>query len=405
MTYLPTTPVPAFRKDIQLSMVIHNGEQQICAHDTFGYASEEIYLSLQAYSLIQLFDNCTSVQGLSHKIFGEHTTQENIDFLCNFIGSIDEYGYLESDSFEQRRRNIEEQYAKATVREPVCAGGAYPSSEQELRQYLDTLMAECDVMPGTASGIIVPHIDYRVGGSSYPPAFKAIEQTNADVYIVFATSHYWWGIFFILTEKDFRTPLGIVKTDTAIVKKIREYYPHYLTNNDMPHKPEHSIELELPFLQYIRGNSPFTIVPILVTSFHRFMNNKETIEESAEIHDFIYAVRRAVEESGKKAVYISSGDLSHIGRKFGDKYDAISKLSEAEKADKELLQALAACDGNTFFRLIADVRDTWKICGCSPDYMLLQTLQPTRGEIMHYAQWDERERASAVTFGSLAFYH
>ncbi|HRI30341.1 MAG TPA: hypothetical protein PLQ21_02345, partial [Candidatus Kapabacteria bacterium] len=83
MTYLPTTPVPAFRKDIQLSMVIHNGEQQICAHDTFGYASEEIYLSLQAYSLIQLFDNCTSVQGLSHKIFGEHTTQENIDFLCN----------------------------------------------------------------------------------------------------------------------------------------------------------------------------------------------------------------------------------------------------------------------------------------------------------------------------------
>jgi AmmeMemoRadiSam system protein B len=51
----------------------------------------------------------------------------------------------------------------------------------------------------------------------------------------------------------------------------------------MPHKPEHSIELELPFLQYIRGNSPFTIVPILVTSFHRFMNNKETIEDSAEI--------------------------------------------------------------------------------------------------------------------------
>jgi hypothetical protein len=92
------------------------------------------------------------------RIFGEHTTQENIDFLCNFIGSIDEYGYLESDSFEQRRRNIEEEYAKATVRESVCAGGAYPSSEQELRQYLDMLMAECDVMPGNASGIIVPHI-------------------------------------------------------------------------------------------------------------------------------------------------------------------------------------------------------------------------------------------------------
>lgn len=404
MTYLPTTPVPAFRRDIQLSMVFHNGEQQICAHDTFGYASEDIFLTLQAYSLIQLFDNCTTVQGLSGKIFGDNATEENIHFLCNFITSIDEYGYLESDSFEQKRRNIEEEFTKATVREPKCAGGAYPASEQELRQYLDTLMSECDADSDSADGIIVPHIDYRVGGSAYPPAFKAIEQSKADVYIIFATSHYWWGDLFILTEKDFRTPMGIVKTDTTIVRKIREYYPHYLTPNDMPHKPEHSIELELPFLQYIQAERPFTIVPILVTSFHRFMNTKENIEHSAEVQNFIRAVRRAVEESGKKVVYISSGDLSHIGRKFGDNYDAVSKLAEVEKADKELLQALAACDAGEFFRLISNVHDAWKICGCSPDYMLMQTLQPTRGEIMHYAQWDERERASAVTFGSLAFY-
>lgn len=404
MIYTPDTPVPAFRKDVQLSTVYHNGTQQICARDTFGYASEEIYLSAQAYSLISLFDNCTTVKGLSTKIFGETATEDTIQFLCNFITTIDEYGYLESDSFELRRRNIEEEYAQARVREPVCAGGAYPASEQELRQYLDALMSECDAASDNADGIIVPHIDYRVGGTSYPPAFKAIEQSKADVYIVFATSHYWWGDLFILTEKDFRTPMGIVKTDTTIVNKIREYYPHYLTPNDMPHKPEHSIELELPFLQYIQAERPFTIVPILVTSFHRFMNTKEQIELSTEVHDFIRAVRRAVEESGKKAVYISSGDLSHIGRKFGDNYDAVSKLAEVEKADKELLQALATCDAGAFFRLISDVRDTWKICGCSPNYMLLQTLQPTRGEIMHYAQWDERERASAVTFASVAFY-
>lgn len=404
MIYTPDTPVPAFRKDVQLSIVSHNGTQQICARDTFGYASEEIYLSEQAYSLISLFDNCTTVKGLSTKIFGENATEDTIQFLCNFITTIDEYGYLESDSFELRRRNIEEEYAQARVREPVCAGGAYPASEQELRQYLDALMSECDAASDNANGIIVPHIDYRVGGTSYPPAFKAIEQSKADVYIVFATSHYWWGDLFILTEKDFRTPMGIVKTDTTIVNKIREYYPHYLTPNDMPHKPEHSIELELPFLQYIQAERPFAIVPILVTSFHRFMNTKEQIELSTEVHDFIRAVRRAVEESGKKVVYISSGDLSHIGRKFGDNYDAVSKLAEVEKADKELLQALATCDAGEFFRLISDVRDTWKICGCSPDYMLLQTLQPTRGEIMHYAQWDERERASAVTFASVAFY-
>jgi len=406
MKYVPETQVPSFRKDVQITHTIHNGIAQVYAYDTFGYADDGIYLTYEAVQAVQLFNNTTTVQEIAKKLFGEVVTDDEVTFVCGFIEQIDAFGYLESADFENKKSEIIKAYSSSEIRMPICAGGSYPADAEQLSVYIRGLLASCSAIEGSdeISGIIVPHIDYRVGAESYAPAFKAIENSDAEVVVIFATSHYWWEDLFVLTEKDFITPLGRVKTDREIIKSIREHYPFPLTQNDMAHKPEHSIELELPFLQTIWSNKQFTIVPILVTSFHKYMEKDKEPSEYAEISEFIKAVQSAIHKSGKKALYISSGDLAHIGRKFGDDYDAMSKFDEVREADMQLLQSLQNCNSGEFFRRIATVKDKWKICGCSPNYMLLETLQPNKGILLDYKQWDERERASGVTFGTVAYY-
>lgn len=404
--YQPSTPIPFFRKDIQLHQTLYNGTQQIYVYDTFEYAEDGIYLTYDAFNVVQMFNNNTTVQELAVRIFRETPSEEEITFLIDFIEQIDRFGYLESEKFEVLKREKLKVYTEQDVRLPVCSGGSYSSDPKELSEYIGGLINTSTIKEenNDALGIIVPHIDYRVGAASYAPAFKALEKSDAKVAVIFATSHYWFGDRFILTEKDFSTPLGRVSTDKQIIRRIRELYSHPLTQNDMAHKPEHSIELELPFLQYVWKDKDFTIVPILVTSFHDYMEKNILPKEDESIKDFIEAVKKAVEESGKKAIYISSGDLAHIGRKFGDDYDAVSKLDEVHSADMHLLRSLAECKSDEFFKQITSVQDKWKVCGCSPNYMLLETLQPNKGVIVDYKQWDERERASGVTFGTVVYY-
>lgn len=406
MKYLPHTRVPAFRRDIQITQTVHNGIAQIYAYDTFGYADDGIFLTYEAVQAVQLFNNTATVQEIAEKLFGAGVTDDEITFVCGFIEQIDVFGYLESADFERKKSEKIAEYNSSEIRMPICAGGSYPADEKQLSAYIKGLLESCTSgnEGSEVNGIIVPHIDYRVGAESYAPAFKAIQNSDADTVVIFATSHYWWGDVFILTEKDYLTPLGRVKTDKDIVRAIREHYPYTLTKNDIAHKPEHSIELELPFLQTIWHNKQFTIVPILVTSFHKYMEKEKYPIENEEISEFVKSVRSALDKSGKKAIYIASGDLAHIGRKFGDDYDAVTKFDEVQKADMQLLEALQKCSSQDFFNHISEVKDKWRICGCSPDYMLLETLKPKKGIVLDYKQWDERERASGVTFGTVAYY-
>ena len=96
--------------------------------------------------------------------------------------------------------------------------------------------------------ILMPHIDFRVAPAVYGPGFAPLQDHDADLVIMVGTSHYWADDAFILTEKDFTTPLGIVKTDVDLVRALSESLPG-VAKTDIAHRPEHSLELHLVGLQ------------------------------------------------------------------------------------------------------------------------------------------------------------
>ncbi|MBK9250183.1 MAG: AmmeMemoRadiSam system protein B [Ignavibacteria bacterium] len=396
-------PAPALRRDLEIfTYTTESGEEKLYLQCSKGYG-QAVNLPIYITSIIELLDGKSTIDEITNHYNLSAATSINSYSLAHFLSDLDEMCLLESETFYTAKKIIDE-FRASTVREAICAGNAYPDSPEELSAFLTSIMNLSEPHQIPANGIIAPHIDLRLGGSVYAAAYQAISTSDADLFVIFATSHYANYDLIIPTNKDFQTPLGLVKTDRELLDTIRKELPFEVTMDDIAHRLEHSIELELVFLQHCFPERNFTILPLLVTSFESFISAGILPSQNEKVAQITDAIRKVVEQSGRKAVYISSGDLAHIGRKFGDSYDAENMLETLASVDSELLEQLQACNQDGFYSQIAAAQDKWKICGLPPNYMMLETMQPQEGKYLAYEQWNESERQSAVSFGAVAYY-
>ncbi|WP_303925167.1 AmmeMemoRadiSam system protein B [Draconibacterium sediminis] len=151
-------------------------------------------------------------------------------------------------------------------REPAVAGQFYPSSSNTLRNELEELF-DSAVNVKTSQplrAIISPHAGYIFSGEVAAAAFKQIPANkNYQNIFVLASSHrYSFGGAAIYTEGNYETPLGEITVNKKIGKKLLASSSVF-TEHDESHFYEHSLEVQLPFLQYRLGND-FTLVPIIL---------------------------------------------------------------------------------------------------------------------------------------------
>ncbi|OGU88775.1 MAG: AmmeMemoRadiSam system protein B [Ignavibacteria bacterium RIFOXYA2_FULL_35_10] len=224
------------------------------------------------------------------------------------------------------------------------------------------------------------------------------------MFVIFGTAHYGNSDLFMLSRKDFATPLGIANTDNEIIDELITELPYKPSIDELTHRNEHSIELQVVLLQHIFADRDFKILPILTGSFFNYINEKTNPANDEKFVQFITTLKSIIERKSRKAVYIASADFAHIGRKFDDKFDADTELAQLEKEDMQLIRNLENLDSESFFKQIVDCGDSRKICGLSPIYSLLKIAAPTKSQFLKYNQWNEIETKSAVTFASMSFY-
>jgi len=149
-------------------------------------------------------------------------------------------------------------------REPVAAGRFYPSSATQLEAMLGTYFGTAtDKAVSEPLALIVPHAGYVFSGEVAATIYKLLDQDKQFKHIfLIGSSHttYFNGAS-IYTQGDFITPLGRVKIDELAASLVEEN--SFITNDIVPHQSEHSLEVQLPFLQYWL-NKPFSIVPIII---------------------------------------------------------------------------------------------------------------------------------------------
>jgi MEMO1 family protein len=389
--------LPLFRADIQISVHHEGGEAFLILHDVYGVADGPIMVHSDMVSVLEVCDGETTWHALAESsdvdIDGPEITK-----LRAFIGQLDELGFFDTDKAEARRSKTEQEWAQLETRPPTCAGSTYPADADELHVFLDDLLsAETPAAPSfEADAYLIPHIDYRVAPAVYAPAFNALRESDADLFVMIGTSHYWSDDAVILTDKHYLSPLGEIPTDRELVSAIRQELGEWVAPSDLAHKPEHSIELHAVLLQHIRNGRPFSILPILVTG----IDGDEGYQQASTI---ARAVRSVVDRSGRKAMWLISGDLAHVGRKFGDDTPAASLLPDVSRADRELVDLLEGADIAGYHRAIEATDHVYRICGHAPTVIGLLAMEARRGKLLAYDVWDERETESAVTFATLAF--
>jgi AmmeMemoRadiSam system protein B len=374
--------------------------------DRFGITAERRRFTLQEFDWLQLFDGRRTLRDVQAEAVRDGGgTLLPLELFTALVETLDDALFLDSPRFRER--------LAGPVREPSCVG-CYEGEPAALRRQLGRILTgpkgpglPRDTTPdGRLRAALIPHIDYARGGHTFAWGFKeVVERTDAALFVIVGTSHYSPRRF-TLTRKHFKTPLGIAPTDQGYIDRLVRHYGDGLFDDEVTHLPEHSIELEVVWLQYLYENRrPFRIVPLLVGTFEDCVAGGAEPRRRADVGRMVESLRRAEAETPEPVCYIISGDLAHIGPKFDDP-EPVNKalLTRSRRQDQAILKQAEAADPAGLFRVIADEGDRRRICGLPPTYTVLEAIRPGRGKVLHYDQYVDPHGDESVSFASVAFY-
>lgn len=394
---------PKLRSEIKVTEFYDSGEKFVELSDELAISPQNLALPYYFYDILIKNQAEISFEESRSIILSEKSN--NSDILVNLLTILSNLHYFESPVINIYR-DIILSYLANDFREPVCAGTSYPNESKELKKYLDDLLSRADIKTDKPfKKIIAPHIDYQIGKNAhriYANTFSNLD-TDFDLAILFGTAHYKSSSDFMLTKKHFNSPLGQIKTDLEFIKLLQNELNDEIVFDDLAHRNEHSLELHLIILQHIMKSKDFKILPILNGSFHSYFYNSLEPSNTKEFENFLRALNKAIKISEKKVIYLSSGDLSHIGQKFGDEKDAKNMLASIEKDDLNLIDNLICKSSNKFYKNIAKNHNKNRVCGLSPFYSLIETGQLNNATFCGYHKWYEYETKSAVSFCGIGY--
>ena len=237
------------------------------------------------------------------------------------------------------------------VRRPVVAGQFYEADAEELRAQIKNCFLH-KLGPGklpevnqhsklsSIVGLICPHAGYMYSGPVAASAFYQLAiDGRPDTVVLMGPNHTGYGSALSLMRRGtWQTPLGKVEIDTALADQIRAE-TSVVDVDEVAHRYEHSIEVQLPFLQFLYGDE-FKIVPICFLM---------------QDYDSAVEVGRALEEvlDATDTVVIASSDMTH--------YEPGKKAAEKDQA---ALKAVMELDAKHFYEIVEERNIT--ACGYAP---------------------------------------
>ena len=262
------------------------------------------------------------------------------------------------------------------VRKPIYSGTFYASNFEQLEIQLKEAfkngpgsLPKKEIKKKEIKGAISPHAGYMYSGDAAAHIYKEIFESEIPETIIFiGPNHTELGYNSILLE-SFSTPLGDIKIDMEFAKAL--ILEANLSDNSLAHLKEHSIEVQLPFLQFISKNTK--IVPIIVSECdYKKIGN---------------AIKNIAKEQNKKIIVIASSDFIHHGYSYG--YVKYKKnISENVKhLDLIAFEFIKNNDADGFINFVK--KEKLSICGMYPIAIMLNAIEFKESEILsHYTSSD-----------------
>ena len=311
---------------------------------------------------------------------------------------------LESSAFLEERARAHRDFLDAPSRRAAHAGRSYPEDPEEAKEAASRFLREAASIEepgqrpgGMLRGLVAPHIDLRVGGAATALPYRMLlEAPQVETVIVLGTSHACGRQAWIVSDKPFETPLGLVPVNTDLCRHLAaqaETRPEDM----FFHRREHSIEFQAFFLAALRQDGrALSLVPVLCGSLR-------SAGDPPLLDSFLAELGRVVSQARGKVIILAAADLAHVGPRFGDAEPLTSlQLRLLEKKDRTTLEHVRHGDAAGFFAAVLKAGDPRRICGLAPVFGLLAALGPSQGKILRYEQ--ANDPSGTVTYASVGLW-
>jgi MEMO1 family protein len=272
-----------------------------------------------------------------------------------------------------------------SIREAAAKGTFYPENPKALASDVELYLSHASAteITGDIKGLIAPHAGYIYSGAVAAWAYKPLIKRTYDTVVVIAPSHrsYFEGVA-VQEQGGYRMPLGIIKIDTAFTAKLLKK-SSLVQANIHAHQGEHSLEVQLPFLQVVLND--FLMVPLIMGT-----------QDVTVCQELAAAIVDVMQETKKRVLVIGSTDLSHY-----------YPYNQALELDMQLARNLEHFDIQGLTSDLADGK--CEACGAGPMITTMMVSKETganASKVLKYANSGDvsGDKTSVVGYISAVFY-
>lgn len=284
----------------------------------------------------------------------------------------------------------------SSIRKPAVAGQFYPRSYNSLLEMIEEKCFKSKFGPGKLPKeigehisekqpfVVVPHAGYIYSGPTAAWSYLELSKyEKPEIVVVLGPNHWGFGPDVAVPRKveAWETPLGVVELDHEFIQRVEEL-SHVIGASDDAHAREHSIEVQLPFLQYIYGND-FKFVPIALKN--------QSMDMSILLGEIL-----AKAAAGKNVVIVASSDLTHY-----------EPHEYAKEKDYKVLKTIEKMNLEDMYTIKYELNIS--MCGYGAIGTTIEAakrLHRTKGKILSYSTSGDTSgmKNQVVGYGSVAFY-
>jgi len=393
-----------------------NGQDLFLLSDPYKISNNFIvnHIVVLVLSLLNGNNSFSDIKSIIFRLTGIIPTD---DELYNLIKFFEDNLFLLDEKFDRAYKNEIENLKQRGVLRGSLVGISYPEDPAKAQEFLfdniDNNLNDnnlnIDEFSNQIIALVIPHMDLKVARETYFKAYKLLlnnlVKNGGDIENIFilGVSHYYHKNPISVFPLDFETPFGILKTNKELIQKINdnlkkvlgsEYFD--LFEDILIYKSEHSIESQIPYIKLLetklyenKVNKELKVIPMIIS-----YGNIELF--SKIIDSFIDEI------DINKTIFISSIDLSHVGKKFGD-----NASFDPEKFDRKYIQLLSNLDINNLFYF----DNVSRIDGIFTNTFLVSILKriskvnnfEISSKLIDYKKYEEKLTDSIVSYCSIVY--
>lgn len=417
------------------------GQQMLGLADARQISDRIVYCAPAVQHLLPLMDGKRTLDDIVREI-GKGLSRPILEPL---VAQLDEAYFLEGPRFQTLLAKVRAEFdssinlppassaafADALVQQAVQQGGEpEPTSAEELaqrgaqklrgifEQWMDAALKEAPVKTYASlpKAIVAPHLDYARGWLNYASAWGRMRGlARPDRVVILGTNHFGQSTGVCGCDKGYETPLGTCPADLDLIAAVRrrlgEPSAAKLFENRYDHEREHSIELQIPWVQHAfgadaSGNYP-KVFGVLVHD--PVVNEGKSYDgQGLDLEPFVEALRGALADLPGTTLIVSSADLTHAGPAFGDQQtlageapEAVAFRNKIVQHDREMLNLFGSGKAEELVASMAWQQNPTRWCSIGNMVAAMRLTQPTRVELLNYAAAMDPEGYTFVSNASM----